>query len=744
MPDGAWRRLAAAAVLCVAASPATAPAQEPGPDAADGRPSVGLALSGGGARGGAHIGVLRALEELRVPIDYVAGTSIGAAVGGLYASGMSVDEIEEFVDGIDWSAAFMSTTPRRLRSFRRKRDDDLFLVEQRPGWNEGQFELPLAVVQGQVIDTIMTREMLPVAHIEDFDRLAIPFRAVAADIATTETVVLGTGDLGRAIRASMAVPAVLAPIEIDDRLLVDGGIAMNLPVEVVQNMGAERVVAIDITERLSQREELRSVLDVTEQLTSLLTQAGTEDQVARLDDRDVLLKPEIGEGFGSVNFGRMSETIRDGYEAVMRNREAFEHLSLDPEAYEAYRAGLHDPRRERRPRIDFVRLENDSAIAESVLRARLGEIELGEPLDVDAVETAVNRLYGLELYQHVRYRVVEDGGRTGLEISLDERSWGPNYLQLGIEYSAASDQDALFGLAASYLRTQINPRGGEWRGTFFIGDEPAFLADLYQPLGSKGLFFVEPSLKLESRQLNVFEAGDLEAEGRLRETVLELAGGRVLLDWAEVRGGVRTGFGEGELGVGDAAVFPGEDYRRGELFTRFSVDTLDSISFPRTGTLASVEWRGARESLLSGDADFDQMLTSVFHARTWGRHTLLSSFRYDSTFSGTATPQSLVRLGGFLDLSGLNRNQLSGQHAARAGLAYYRRIGDLSLFPAFAGVSLEYGDVWDERSEISFDDARLGGSLWAGVDTPIGPVYVGYGGAEGGSNAFYVYLGRVF
>lgn len=742
MRHGAFRRIVATAGMCLVCGHAVA--QGPGRGEAAARPAIGVALSGGGARGGAHIGVLKGLEELRVPVDYVAGTSIGAAVGGLYASGMSVAEIEQFVNGIDWSSAFMNTTPRRLRSFRRKRDDDLFLVDQRPGWNEGEFELPIGVVQGQVIDTIMTRETLPVAHVDDFDRLARPFRAVAADIATAEPVVLSTGDLSRAIRASMAVPAVLAPIEIDDRLLVDGGIAMNLPIEVVQGMGAERVIAVDISEELSAREDLRSVLDVTEQLTSLLTRAGTQEQIERLGPDDVLLRPVIGEELGSINFARMSETIQSGYDAVMANRAALEPLALDPEAYAAYRAGVQDPRRDNRPVIDFVRIDNDSALADTVIEARLGDIEVGERLDVDALERAVNRIYGLELFQHVRYRLVEQDGETGLDLDLDERSWGPNYLQLGIEYSSASDQDALFGLAASYLRTQINPLGGEWRATFFVGDEPQFLADLYQPLGSKALYFFAPSLQLESRQLNVFESESLAAEGKLRESVLELAGGREFLDWGEIRAGVRTGFGEPKLNVGDPAVFPLQDYQLGELFTRFSVDTLDNIAFPRSGTLATFEWLGSRTSGLSADAEYDQLLVSALRAQTWGRHTLLSTFRYDATVSGTAPPPGLVRFGGFLDLSGLNREQLSGQHAARVGLSYYRRIGDLALFPAFAGVSIEYGNVWDERSAISFDDGRLGGSLWAGVDTPIGPVYVGYGSAEGGSNAFYVYLGRVF
>ncbi len=205
-------------------------AQQPEPVAATPtRPQVGLVLSGGGARGGAHIGVLKALEELRVPVDYMAGTSVGAVIGGFYVSGMTVADLEQLVESLEWETAFLNVTPRELKSFRRKRDDDSFLVNQKPGLNDGEFELPFGLVQGQVIDMIISRETLRASQVDNFDQLAIPFRAVAGDIVTGEAVVLSSGSLARAIRASMSIPAALSPIEIDGRLLVDGGIVLNLP-----------------------------------------------------------------------------------------------------------------------------------------------------------------------------------------------------------------------------------------------------------------------------------------------------------------------------------------------------------------------------------------------------------------------------------------------------------------------------------------------------------------------------------
>jgi NTE family protein len=745
-PRHRWLFDFALSLACCMAGKAFAQVPEAAVSGAE-RPSVGLVLSGGGARGGAHIGVLKALEELRVPVDYVAGTSIGAVVGGFYVSGMTVADLEQLIESLEWETAFLNVTPRQLKSFRRKRDDDSFLVNQKPGLNDGEFELPIGLVQGQVIDMIISRETLRASQVDNFDQLSIPFRAVAGDIVTGEPVVLRSGSLARAIRASMSIPAVLSPMEIDGRLLVDGGIAMNLPVEVARDMGADVIIAVDISSDLLGRETLRSVLDITSQLTNLLTRNGALQQRAKLTDDDFILVPQFAEDLTSLEFARMHETIQTGYDAVMQNRDALARLALPEEQYEAHLAARRDPRMRDLPVVEFVRLENDGPVADSVVEARLGAIEIGEPLDVDAVEQAMNTVYGLDYYQNVRYGLVREDGTTGIELELDARAWGPNYLQLGMEYSSAANSDSLFGLAASYLSTAINPLGGEWRATAVIGDEPALIADMYRPMGPKGLYFYAPSLNLQSTQFNVYEGDERITEAQLREATLEFAVGRELLTWGEYRFGLRAARGSFNLRVGDPSFISQDDFRRGEFFGRFSVDTMDSVAFPREGTRTMIEWRASRQQLLEllgADADFDQLLIAASHAKTWGRHTVLATLRWDATVSGTAPNSRLYRMGGFFDISGLNRNQLSGQHATRLGAAYYRRIGDLALFPAFAGMSLELGNVWDTREEISARDSFFGGSFWAGVDTPVGPVYIGYGRAEGGEDAFYVSLGRVF
>src|SRR5690606_12295061 len=329
--------------------------------------------------------------------------------------------------------------------------------------------------------------------------------------------------LARAIRASMALPAALPPVEIDDRLLVDGGIAMNLPVEVVRELGADVVIAVDISAALREREELRSVLDVTSQLTNLLTREGVERQRELLVGEDVLLQPEFGPDLTSVDFELMGEAIQYGYDIAMENREALERYALSPEEYEEYLQGLPEPGPDELPVIDFVRLNNRSRIADSVLLTRMRDIAVGERVTLETIERAIGQAYGLELFKNVRYHVVNEGDETGLEIEVVPRSCGPNYLQLGIACGCSGDDDAMFGLAASYLRTAVSDRGGAWRATFVVGDEPAFTLDIYQPLGPAALFFVEPLVDFRRTQFNAFDEGRLATEAKLREAMVEVS-----------------------------------------------------------------------------------------------------------------------------------------------------------------------------------------------------------------------------
>ena len=558
------------------------------------RPKIGLALSGGGARGAAHIGVLKVLEKYNVPVDYIAGTSMGALIGGLYASGVSPAELERIISEIDWTDAFLDAIARSDRSFRRKRDDDLYLVRQKPGITSDGLRFPRGILDGQKIDLLLRRLTLPVVAIRDFDDLGIPFRAVAADLETGEAVVLGEGDLALALRASMSLPAVFVPREINGRPLIDGGVSVNLPVDVVRSMGADIVIAVDISTPIARLEDIVSVLNVVDQLSSFLTQRNTTLQIASLGPSDIFIQPDLG-NIGTGSFGRAVEAIPAGLKAAEAAAGRLSELAIPPDEYAARLAG-RSARREL-PIINEVRVSNNSRLSDEVIRARLA-VEEGARLDIDRLEENLEQIYGLELFESVYFDVGEEPERTVLHVDVRERSWGADYIQMGV--SVFEDfEGPNFNISLAYQATAMNRLNGEFRGGAQGGSEPALFASFYQPLDARLRYFVEIEGSVVERADNIYDSdGNKLSELQLRCFGGRLSAGRELGAWGEMRAGLIRERRDIEVQVGDPDA-PEADFNRGEAFLRFTIDELDNVNFPSRGDISPPDGgRGARGARL--------------------------------------------------------------------------------------------------------------------------------------------------
>jgi NTE family protein len=709
------------------------------------RPRIGLVLSGGGARGAAHIGVIRALEEMRIPIDIVTGTSMGSIVGGLYASGMSCGELEKTVTDIDWVEAFKDTIPRKDRSFRRKQDDKTYLIQSKSGLsNDLELKLPSGLIQGQKIDLILKRLTLPVSSVKDFDNFRIPFRAVATDIATGEPVILDSGDLAMAMRASMSIPAAFAAVEKDGKLLVDGGVSNNLPIDVARQMGADIIIAVDISTPLLNREKLNSSLRITQQLTGILTRRSTEAQIATLTEKDFLIVPDLG-NISTAAFERAYETIPIGYQAAEKIKKELLHLSLSQSEFEAYLAASKrkpDKRESEPPVIDFVNLDNRSRISDKMVLVRL-DIEVGQPLDLEKLEKNIGKIYGLELFESIVYEVVEENGRTGIVLHVRERSWGPNYIQGGLSLTGNQEGDSTYSIGIAYSRTAMNKLGGEFRLGVQVGNEPAIFSEIYQPLDYDSRYYIHPRVFWIKDNVNLYSpTGNIVAEYNVYKYGLDLAGGRELGTWGESRIGIRRMRGNAEVETGLVAL-PEYDYDSGELYLKLSVDKLNNRNFPRKGYSGFMEYILSLEDL-GADNSFDQVLVEAMIAESWGRNNLIAGGRFNFTVDSDAPLQNRFQLGGLFNLAGYQEDELSGQHMGLLLLSYMRRINDFNLLPTYIGASLEFGNVWQDDDDIAFDNLITSGNLFVGVDSPIGPVYLGYGQAEGNINSLYFYLGKVF
>lgn len=706
------------------------------------RPRIGLVLGGGGARGAAHIGVLRELERLRIPIDAIAGTSMGAVVGSLYASGKTPDELEELVLSIDWADAFIDATQRRDLSFRRKQDDSAFPVKFELGVKDGDVQLPKGLIQGQKLQLILREQLLHVSDVHDFDRLPTPFRAVASNIETGESFVMSSGDLALAARASMSAPGLFSPVVVDGKTLVDGGLVGNVPVSVVRDMDVDIVIAVDVEFPLYPPEQLQSALEITGQMLTILIRKETRRQLEALQEGDVLIRPDLGE-YGSTNFSQISETIPLGAAAAVAKTAELRGLSLSEEQFDAYQAGKiaqpYEPQI-----IDFIRFVDDGPLSDRVLEARL-TTEPGDVVDVVQLADDAGRLYGLNAFENVSYQVVKEGGQTGVEFETRAKSWGPNFLKFGLSIEDDFEGSTALNLATRLTMTGINSLGAEWRNDLQIGTEPRVETEFYQPLSFDSRYFVAPRLKLEQRNLKAFSNDLSVARYRVSEAEIGFDIGRELGRWGEFRIGTFRGAGEARVKVGDQ-MLPTIDFEEGGVFARFSVDTLDDAQIPTEGTLINVESLLSRPGL-GAESEFDTLVSSIDKVWSYGRddrNTMRLGFEYATTIESDNRVQDFFPLGGFLRLSGLERGEISGPHAGLIRLMYYRRLGANAGFldmPVYVGGSLEAGNVWQNRSDISVNSLIVNGSLFAGVDTYFGLLFLGAGLSEAGDSSFYLFLG---
>jgi NTE family protein len=714
------------------------------------RPRICLVLSGGGARGMAHIGVLKVLEELKVPIDCIAGTSMGAVVGGLYASGMTAAQIDTTIRSVDWQEAFRDAPPRRDLAFRRKQDDRNFLVRLPLGLKHGQILLPKGFIQGQKLQETLRQLTLQFSNSTDFDLLPTPFRAVATDLVTGNAVLMDKGDLSIAMRASISAPGVFAPVETQGRLLVDGGLAENLPIDVARGMHADILIVSDVSFPLQARSALDSALSISNQMLAILVRKDADRQRKTLGASDILVEPVLGPA-SSTDFTAANSTIAAGENAARAMLARFDRLSVGDSAYHDYLA-RRASREPGLPAIKFVRVDEQSKRYEKTILAAMQPL-VGKPLDIDAVGTRVTQLYGLGNFETLDYALIDQGAgadvESGLEVRARRKSWGPNYIRFGLNLADNFQGNSRYNAAARFILTELDDLGAELVTDVQIGSDPKVASEFYQPLNAERTWFVAPSLRIEARDLQLY-ARDVEiADYRDREAEADLDIGRTLGNWGEIRAGIHRTNGLTRVRLGDPALVD-RQYNEGELFVKFSYDRLDNLHFPREGQQFTFQWDANRTDL-GADTAWDKVQADWLIARSIGRNTLLFWTSAGSVVGGSikaTTVPELFPLGGFFNLSGLAPASLFGPNYAIARAIYFRKIGrggeGFFEFPAYIGMSLELGNTWQQRSAMNFGSARKDASLFLAFDTFLGPVYLGSGYDTAGHSAYYLFLGRTF
>ncbi|MCL1049260.1 patatin-like phospholipase family protein [Shewanella abyssi] len=719
---------------------------------------IGLALSGGGAKGAAHVGVLRYLESQHIRVDYIAGTSIGAYVGGLYALGYSVDDIERIMLELDWVSGFDDTVPRTALNYHDKQDFDRFNLPFEFGSLDGEILLPQGVLRGQSMANLYIFSAGMVPRQASFDDLAIPFKAISTDIATGQAVVLDSGNLLAAMQASASVPGILQPIEIDGKYLTDGGMVSNMPADTVREMGADIVIAIDIGAELAPKEELQDSFAILSQLSTMMTRANAVEQVENLQPQDILIRPDISL-LGTTDFSSMPLGFEKGEQAALAHADRLIPLQSSAEEFAQYQANRQRYKQalltfQQRP-IDRVIVVNNSHETPEKISAALA-VNAGDSVNTPELVDAIDRVYALNSFERVEAEIVMDEqDQKTLLITANEKSWGPNFFDIGFSLEEDFTEISDVKLDLAYTMNNVGDSQGQLRFEFTSGKEKRLATEYRLQLDPLEHYYWKNRYQYSQDELLYFWDNQRSLKTLTKSHNISSSIGINLSNDMIIELGIAAESGNIE---GPSMIDLDIDYKSYSGFVIVSYDSLDSYSFPSRGS--QIYFKGAYNDdkldsfvlPIVGDVFGDTALFnyefSLKHARSLKQHTLISKLKISGTDSDEVSLIHTHKLGGFLNLSGMHKNALVGSQLAYGSLVYQYRInwqgfGGMNK-PLYLGVSAEAGNVWQYKDQRGLDDLIYASSIFIGTETEFGPAVLGFGIDDLQHKTLYLTLGRTF
>ncbi|NHZ82159.1 BamA/TamA family outer membrane protein [Massilia sp. CCM 8695] len=703
------------------------------------RPKIGLVLSGGGARGVAHIGVLKVLEDMRIPVDYVVGTSMGSIVAGAYAMGNRPGELEKRIAAVEWDKVLTDSPPRGERSTYAKATERKNIVSGEIGFSDAEMRLPRGLNYGQQIEFFFNTLAAKTGDVTHFDELDIPFRAIATDIETGKMVVLERGGIARAMRASMSVPGVFAPVDIDNRALLDGGLVRNLPVDVVRAMGADIVIAVNLGTPLLKRDKIVSAFGVGQQMLNILTEQNVEASLRELTPRDVLILPQLGD-FSAADFENSAKTIDMGAAAARVAAERLAPLALseaDFKAHLAARAARHPAAvKVNSVRIDTKQLKNVSA---NFINRKFS-IKPGQAFSTAELHANMNSLYSTGDFENVTHRF-ENGpdGRT-LVIEPVEKEWGPNYLQAGVRLSTDLAGESDFTILLAHRGKWLTRSGLEWRNTVSLGQFNSFTSQLYQPLGGASRWYVAPTVRFSQNKDNLIINDKAVATYSAKQASIGVDLVNHVDDDSTFKVGLERGTERADPSIGVAQLATAKS-QIGVIKFEYVQDRLDDWVFPSTGNYSFVNARIAPTSV---GATVEYKRLEAGHEMAWNRgsHRFSVAGRAGHLWGDELPLMELFSLGGFLNLSGYQARQLLGGDYLFGRGVYTLKTTLLGTRNVYLGGSVELGKMTRRLNGDQMERAQFAGSVFGAVNTALGPFTVAVGVGERGNQTFYLFFGK--
>jgi NTE family protein len=733
--DNGGSRLAAWTLALAAASLSAMPHGALAADPAA-RPRIGLVLGGGGARGSAHIGVLEVMERLRVPVDCVAGTSMGSLVAGVYAVGLTPAEMLDKLAPVDWHELFDDDPESADMNYRSRRLGQRFYPKLELGITDNGVEPVTGVVAGQKIKLFFNMMVGDDRGQRTIESLRLPVSIIATDIGTGKRVVLREGSLSAAMRASMSVPGLLDPVKIGEHYLVDGGLVDNVPIgEARSRCNADVVIAVDVGTPLMKPEEVTNILSVAGQMINILTNQNVEASLATLKPGDVFIRPDLS-GISAGDFPRYREAVERGRRAAEEASDQLARYAVSPEQYAAWHGRIRMPERPA-PVVDEIQIAEMEYVSPQAVE-RLVEVRPGEPLDTKKLNKSLQAIYGEGHYQGVDYALLPTRERNILRITPVEKSWGPDYLLFGLNLSSNVGDWSAYELRVAYRRTWLNAYGGEWLTGVQVGEDSRVFTEFYQPLDERQRFFVAPGLAIGRSALTVYQDNERIGEFTADRAAARLDAGVNFGAVGQAKLGYYYSEQKTELSTGVPGSLPeGEQTVRG-WNANLDFEQFDRLFFPTRG------WAAIADVFRADQDDYTRGNLSVSAAVPVSKYVINGRLRVAGSLSGTLPSYDAVAFGGPFNMGGYAQNQVVGDELAYGSLRLERIVGQMPLGltgDLRLGVAAEAGKVNGRYTETHLDGWLKSYSIYFAGETPVGPLYLGYGNATGGASAFYLFIG---
>jgi NTE family protein len=701
------------------------------------RPKIGVALEGGGAMGLAHIGVLKWFEEHHIPVDYVAGTSMGGLVAGLYATGMSPEEMRALINGLDWRKILGDRTPYEDLSFRRKEDQRAYPNSLLFGLRHG-LSAPPGLIPGHQIGLLIDRVTLPYGDVPSFDALAVPFRCVATDLVSRKSHVFKDGSLAVAMRATMSIPGAFSPVHDGQAVYVDGGLLNNLPTDVVREMGAEIVIAVHLETAPVEAKDVQSIFGVLEQSVRVVLET---NELRGMEQADAVVSVHLAE-FSTTEYTKSEQIMQRGYEAANERARMLESFALDNTEWEEHLRAREARKRREAPVPQFIQVEGTNERG-AVDVARYLKSFQGKPLDSQKLDEVLTRLMGVGRYDSASYRLTRQNGQPGLLVQVVEKNYAPPMVQTAFEVDGSQSGNVDFTTGTRFTFMDVAGFRSEWRTDLLLGNTYGVQTELYRPFRAESRWFFAPHADASDTTFRIYAKNDPLADYRIYRINIGGDVGYSFGRFSELRVGYQVGSLNTKLRLGTPEI-PSVQGRVGQTRLRYLLDHTDDPVIPRRGfsTESNFRWFDQSPGAKGGFPTMDLKL-GYFQPITRPASIFVEG-EGGTTFGTTSTGVPQFFLGGPVRLGAYGQNEFQGNQYYLFRTGY---LHDLLTLPPFLGKKVyaigayEFGKMYGTMNTSEFPNDVAAGFL---AETAVGPFFIGGSVGDSGHRKWFFQLGRVF